>query len=34
MFLKNLPIQILLQSTIFLEDNTYAVDMRGKAEQG
>ena len=25
---------ILLQSTIFLEDHTYAVDRRGKAEQG
>ena len=34
MFEKNLPIQKLLQSTIFLEDHTYAVDRRGKAEQG
>ena len=31
---KNLPIQKLLQSTIFFEDHTYAVDRRGKAEQG
>ena len=31
---KKLSNQKLLQSTIFLEDHTYAVDRRGKAEQG